>query len=67
MIDAKYTHVGIGFAWNKEKVLVVEFFSIKPVAITQLTESEDGGVDMRGTMLSSEVGLYAARIVSIKN
>jgi len=67
MIDGKYTHVGIGFAWNKEKVLVVEFYSIKPVAISQLTESEDGGVDIRGTMLSNEVGLYAARIVAIKN
>ena len=67
MIDAKYTHVGIGFAWNKEKVLVVEFYSVKTVTITQLTESEDGGVDIRGTMLSSEVGLYAARIASIKN
>ena len=67
MIDAKYTHVGVGFAWNKEKVLVVEFYSIKTVLISQLTESEDGGVDIRGTMLSNEVGLYAARIVSIKN
>lgn len=67
MIDAKYTHVGVGFAWNKERVLVVEFYSVKPVTITQLIESEDGGVDIRGTMLSSDVGLYAARIVSIKN
>lgn len=67
MIDHKYTHVGIGFAWNKEKVLVVEFYSVKAVVISQLTESEDGGVDIRGTMLSSEVGLYAARIVAIKN
>jgi hypothetical protein len=67
MIDGKYTHVGVGFAWNKEKVLVVEFYSVKPVVINQLTESEDGGVDIRGTMLSTEVGLYAARIVAIKN
>jgi hypothetical protein len=34
MIDPKYTHVGVGFAWNKEKVLVVEFYSVKPVTIT---------------------------------
>lgn len=67
MIDSKYTHVGVGFAWNKDKVLVVEFYSVKPVVISQLVESEDGGVDIRGTMLSSEVGLYAARIISIKN
>lgn len=67
MIDPKFTHVGVGFAWNKEKVLVVEFYSIKPVVISQLTESEDGGIDIRGTMLSTEVGLYAARVVAIKN
>lgn len=67
MIDAKFTHVGVGFAWNKEKVLVVEFYSQKPLVITQLIESEDGGVDIRGSMLSSDVGLYAARIVAIKN
>jgi hypothetical protein len=34
MIDAKYTHVGFGFAWNKEKVMVVEFYSVKPLAIS---------------------------------
>jgi len=34
MIDAKYTHVGVGFAWNQEKVLVVEFYSQKPVVIS---------------------------------
>ena len=32
-----------------------------------MTESEDGGIDVRGMMLSSEVGLYAARVVAIKN
>lgn len=67
ILDPRYTHVGVGFAWNKEKVLVVEFFSVKPLMINQLTESEDGGVDIRGMMLSGEVGIYAARIVSIKN
>ena len=67
MIDAKYTHVGVGFAWNKDKVLVVEFYSVKTLVISQLTESEDGGIDVRGIMLSNDAGLYAARIVSIKN
>lgn len=33
LLDPKQTHVGVGFAWNKEKVLVVEFFSIKPLMI----------------------------------
>jgi hypothetical protein len=67
MTDAKVTHVGVGFAWNKQQVKVVEFLSIKPLHINQLNESEDGGVDIRGMMLNAEVGIYAARIVSIKN
>lgn len=67
MIDPQYTHVGIGFAWNKEKVLVVELYAVKPLVILQLTESEEGGVDIRGCMLSTEAGLYAARIVAVKN
>ena len=67
MIDPQYTHVGVGFAWNKEKVLVVELYSVKTLVINQLTESEDGGVDIRGSMLSTDVGLYAARIVAVKN
>lgn len=34
MIDAKYTHVGVGFAWNKDKVLVVEFYSVRTLVIS---------------------------------
>lgn len=67
LLKPELTHVGVGFAWNKQVVKVVEFFSVKPLMINQLTESEDGGVDIRGMMLSSEIGLYAARIVAIKN
>ena len=67
LLDPKVTHIGVGFAWNKQHVKVVEFLTVKPLLINQLTESEDGGVDIRGMMLSNEVGLYAARIVSIKN
>jgi len=67
LLDPKITHAGVGFSWNKSQVKVVEFLSVKPLMINQLTESEDGGIDVRGMMLSSEVGLYAARVVAIKN
>jgi hypothetical protein len=67
LTDPKVTHIGVGFAWSKQVVKVVEFLSVKPLMINQLTESEEGGVDVRGMMLSSEVGLYAARIVAVKN
>jgi hypothetical protein len=67
MTDGKITHVGVGFAWNKQCVKVVEFLSVKPLLVNQLTESEDGGVDIRGMMLDLKAGLYAARICSVKN
>lgn len=72
----KFTHIGIGFAWNRAQVKVVEFLTDKPLMINQLSESEDGGVEIRGAMLyippadqkeNLIVGLYAARIASIKN
>jgi hypothetical protein len=72
----KYTHIGVGFAWNRAQVKVVEFLTEKPLMINQLSESEDGGVEVRGSMLyipapdqkeNLIVGLYAARIASIKN
>lgn len=35
--------------------------------IKTLTESEEGGIEVRGLMLNHEVGIYAARIIPIKN
>ena len=70
LLNPKYTHIGVGFAWNQEQVKVVEFLSEKPLLINQLHESEDGGVEVRGMMFPTsqqDIGLYAARIVAIKN
>lgn len=33
LLDPKVTHAGVGFAWNKQQVMVVEFLSIKPIMI----------------------------------
>lgn len=33
MVDHKVTHVGVGFAWDKQQVKVVEFLSVKPLLI----------------------------------
>lgn len=33
MTDGKVTHVGVGFAWNKQCVKVVEFLSVKPLLV----------------------------------
>lgn len=65
LADAKNTHIGIGFAFNKEQVKVVEFVTEKPIMINQLNESEDGGVEARGIVLNKEIGIYAARVVAV--
>jgi hypothetical protein len=33
LLDPKVTHIGVGFAWSKSQVKVVEFLSIKPLMI----------------------------------
>jgi hypothetical protein len=64
LVDPKNTHIGVGFATNNEKVLVVELVTEKPIMVQSLSQTEDGGVEARGLVLNREVGLYAARVVS---
>lgn len=64
LADSKHTHIGIGFAFNKEKVKVVELVAEKVMAIDTLQQSEDQGVEARGRMLNKEVAIYAASIVT---
>jgi hypothetical protein len=59
--------IGIGFSYNKELVKVVELISKSQLMVNVVSESEDGGVDARGMMLTTEMGIYYARIMSIKN
>lgn len=65
--EKTFTHVGIGFACNTQKVKVVEMFSVKPVMLSNLGATEDGQVEVRGIVLDKAVGLYAARIVAAGN
>jgi len=41
--------------------------SIKPLMLSHLGQTEDGSVEVRGTVLDATVGLYAARIVGQNN
>ena len=66
IVEKKYTHVGIGFAWNKVEVKIVEIYSEKSLTVTGLGESEDNGMEIRGSVIADKVGIYAARIVSNK-
>jgi len=67
LTEKTFTHVGIGFAHNTQKVKVVEMLSVKPVMINHLGQTEDGSVEVRGLVLDKNVGLYAARIVATSN
>ena len=67
LTDKAFTHVGIGFASNTQKVKVVEMLSVKPVMVNHLGKTEDGSVEVRGLVLDKTVGLYAARIVAVSN
>ena len=61
--------MGVGFAWDKEKVRVVEIFAQKPLQIKKLTDTEDGGVEVEGRMLVplGKAGIYAGAITFAKN
>lgn len=63
--NSEFTHIGVGFAFNKNQVKVVELLSKKHLMINQLQSTDDGGVEVRGIVLNKNIGLYAARIVSL--
>lgn len=65
LADKANTHIGIGFAFSKEKVKVVELVAEKVLAIDSLQQSEDQGVEARGRMLNRETAaIYAASVVT---
>jgi hypothetical protein len=64
LCHGELTHLGIGFAANAQKCVVVELLSERACAIHRLMPNEDEGVRINGSMLSKSVGLYAARIVA---
>ena|ERR1712025_853470 len=64
LADADNTHIGIGFAMDKNQVKVVEIVTANPIMVSNLQESPDGGVAVRGTVINKKVGLYAARLVA---
>lgn len=63
-----YTHIGVGFAANKQMVKIVELLSARAVMINNLNHSEDGGIEVSGLNLApTTAGLYAARIINPAN
>lgn len=45
--------------------MVVEIVSEKPILVSHVMESGDGGVEARGIVINQKIGLYAARIASV--
>jgi hypothetical protein len=67
ILEDKHSHVALGFAYSQNQVKVIEIFSDKELRVTQLSATEDEGVEIRGTVLSmKDKGLYAIRIVNAK-
>lgn len=63
--DTKHTHIGVGFAEDSTKVLVVELLAESALVVNTLQPGEDGSIHVEGLNLDpSNAGLYAARIVS---
>lgn len=66
LADPINSHIGIGFAYNKEQVKVVEIVTSKTISVHNLTEDESQGVVVNGQVLDTKgVGLYAARVVAL--
>ena len=56
------THIGIGFAFTKEQVRVVELVGRKLFYIDTLNKAPTGEIEACGRLIDPKVGLYAARI-----
>ena len=66
LADPLNSHIGIGFAFNKEQVKVVEIVTAKTMSVHNLTENDNGGVVAQGKILDTAgVGLYAVRVVAL--
>jgi len=66
LLEPNSNHIGIGVAMTPENLVLVEVFSQKLLAITKISDGEDGGIEVRGKMLTTERGLYAVRLQSLE-
>ena len=58
------THIGIGFAEDSSKILVVEILSQSSIAVDVIKPGKDGSLLVEGSINPDNEVLYAARIVS---
>ena len=63
--DPKTSHIGLGFAEDDDKVLVVELLFKSSLAIEKMDKRRNGSICVQGVNLDpSNAGLCAAKIVS---
>ena len=65
LTDPKNTHIGVGFAFTKQVVKVVEIVTQKAVVVHALNATEDGGLVAEGQVYDDKCGIYAARVVAV--
>ena len=46
-------------------MILVQVFSKKMLAVTRISDGEDGGIEVRGKMLTSAHGLYYVRLQNV--
>lgn len=63
--DPQNTHIGIGFAFTKDQVKVVEIVTQKAVVVSALEMGNDGSIVCTGRVVDKEAGIYAARLVAL--
>ena len=67
VMSNELNHVGLGLAAQDMRICLVEIFNNRDVAILSISDGEEGGVDVRGKMLNTKVGLYAISVVERSN
>lgn len=63
ILSNKYNTVGLGVAFNEEKVAVVDIFTHRDCIVESIFFNDNQGIDITGRMLNDKLGLYAVKIV----
>lgn len=64
LADPLNTHIGIGFAMDRNQVKVVELVTKKEIKIDFIQPTADDGIECKGSVIDREAGIYAARLVA---
>ena len=63
ILSNNFNTVGLGVAFNEEKVAVVDIFTHRECIVESIMFNENQGIDIIGRMLNEKLGPYAIKIV----